>query len=172
MRSEVPGLRGALSLLDGTSVIIIDNIEKPLVSPSLTSALTATTWTDQRLGTNEPVTVSQRATRVAMGNNVQVRADFARRRVLIRLDAQSARLYEEVDEEAPQWSGFFAALHTTFSDRAFTTAEAVRAVEMGGTTPSVLPADLAEAHGGGPSRLGWGRGSAGSEIQGTTGCDW
>ncbi len=75
----------------GGTTIIVDNVENALYSPSLARALTSRTWTDRVLGRSEMVTVSQRATWIATGNNITLRGDLPRRCYWIRLDAKESR---------------------------------------------------------------------------------
>ena len=78
----------------GTTAVTIDNVDGPLFAPSLARALTARTWTDRVLGRSEVVTVSQRATWVATGNNIILRGDLPRRCYWVRLDAKASRPWQ------------------------------------------------------------------------------
>jgi len=90
-------------LLTGATVISVDNVELPLNAPSLAAALTATTWTDRRLGRNDDVLVMpQRATWLATGNNLRLRGDLPRRCYWVRLDAQSSRPWQRVAFQFPE----------------------------------------------------------------------
>jgi hypothetical protein len=75
----------------GGTMIVVDNVENALYAPSLARALTSRTWTDRVLGRSEMVTVSQRATWIATGNNISLRGDLPRRCYWIRLDAKDSR---------------------------------------------------------------------------------
>jgi hypothetical protein len=79
------------ALLDGGSLAIIDNIEEPLSSAALASALTSDRWTDRLLGRSEMVTLPARIIWVVTGNNLRLRGDLPRRSVWCRLDAKVAR---------------------------------------------------------------------------------
>jgi hypothetical protein len=69
-------------------LILIDNIEGSFGSPALDAALTATTWSDRRLGVSEMVTgVPLRAVWFATGNNIVLVADTARRSLHIRIES-------------------------------------------------------------------------------------
>jgi hypothetical protein len=81
-------------LAAGATMITVDNVEGALYAPSLARALTARTWTDRVLGRSETVTVSQRATWIATGNNIQLRGDLPRRCYWIRLDARESRPWQ------------------------------------------------------------------------------
>ena len=78
-------------LREGAPLVIFDNVDHPLRSPSLALALTAGVWQDRVLGQSESVALPQRATWVATGNNVGLRGDLPRRSYMIRLDARRAR---------------------------------------------------------------------------------
>jgi hypothetical protein len=93
-------------LAAGATMITVDNVEGALYAPSLARALTARTWTDRVLGRSETVTVSQRATWVATGNNIQLRGDLPRRCYWIRLDAREARPWQRQDFRHPDLLGW------------------------------------------------------------------
>lgn len=88
-------------LAAGATMITVDNVEGALYAPSLARALTARTWTDRVLGRSETVTVSQRATWVATGNNIQLRGDLPRRCYSIRLDARESRPWQRENFKHP-----------------------------------------------------------------------
>src|SRR5215218_2482161 len=88
-------------LAAGTTMITVDNVEGALYAPSLARALTARTWTDRVLGRSETVTVSQRATWIATGNNIQLRGDLPRRCYWIRLDARESRPWQRENFRHP-----------------------------------------------------------------------
>ena len=74
-------------LLEGSPLIVLDNLPEGIVvdSPALASALTTETWKDRRLGQNEIIRLPNRSTWCATGNNPQLTGELARRTVLIRL---------------------------------------------------------------------------------------
>jgi hypothetical protein len=88
-------------LAAGATMITVDNVEGALYAPSLARALTARTWTDRVLGRSETVTVSQRATWIATGNNIQLRGDLPRRCYSIRLDARESRPWQRENFKHP-----------------------------------------------------------------------
>jgi hypothetical protein len=90
----------------GTTMITVDNVEGALYAPSLARALTARTWTDRILGRSETVTVSQRATWIATGNNIQLRGDLPRRCYWIRLDARESRPWQRENFKHPDLLGW------------------------------------------------------------------
>jgi hypothetical protein len=90
----------------GATMITVDNVEGALYAPSLARALTARTWTDRVLGRSETVTVSQRATWIATGNNIQLRGDLPRRCYWIRLDARESRPWQRRNFRHPDLLGW------------------------------------------------------------------
>lgn len=68
-------LSGAV-LMSGYPLVIFDNLNSRLDSPSLALAITARTWSDQVLGESRVVSVSQEATWAVTGNNVRVHEGF------------------------------------------------------------------------------------------------
>jgi hypothetical protein len=90
----------------GATMITVDNVEGALYAPSLARALTARTWTDRVLGRSETVTVSQRATWAATGNNIQLRGDLPRRCYSIRLDARESRPWQRENFRHPDLLGW------------------------------------------------------------------
>jgi hypothetical protein len=93
-------------LAAGATMITVDNVEGALYAPSLARALTARTWTDRVLGRSETVTVSQRATWIATGNNIQLRGDLPRRCIWIRLDARESRPWQREHFKHPDLLGW------------------------------------------------------------------
>ena len=85
----------------GGTMVVVDNVENALYAPSLARALTSRTWTDRVLGRSEMVTVSQRATWIATGNNISLRGDLPRRCYWIRLDAKDSRPWKREQFKHP-----------------------------------------------------------------------
>jgi hypothetical protein len=81
-------------LIEGRTVVTIDNVEGRLYSPSLAAILTAETWTDRILGRSETATVAHRATWIATGNNIRLGGDLPRRCYWVRMDAQQPRPWQ------------------------------------------------------------------------------
>jgi hypothetical protein len=79
------------ALVDGGTMITIDNVEYMINSSSLAAALTASIVQDRVLGSMRMVRVPQRATWVATGNNMRLGGDIPRRCYWIRLDSQTSR---------------------------------------------------------------------------------
>jgi hypothetical protein len=72
--------------IESPAMVVIDNVEGPLGSPSLAMALTAGVVRDRLLGTMDTVTASLRPVWCVTGNNVQLKGDLGRRVVPIDLD--------------------------------------------------------------------------------------
>jgi hypothetical protein len=88
-------------LSEGATMVTIDNVEGALWAPSLARALTARIWTDRELGRTGTITVKQRATWAATGNNIMLRGDLPRRCYWIRLDAKQARPWQRQQFKHP-----------------------------------------------------------------------
>lgn len=107
-------------LLSGDPLICFDNIEFPLRAPSLSRALTCTTWEDRILGQSTIVHLPQRMVWIATGNNLQLRGDLPRRTFPIRLDAQLSKPWERQNfrhNDLKEWvsrnrGDFLAAIFT------------------------------------------------------------
>jgi hypothetical protein len=76
------------ALMSGTSVVIFDNIVRPLESGDLCSVLTASTWADRAMKTHSKIALPVKATFLASGNNVRLGGDMPRRCYHVRLDAK------------------------------------------------------------------------------------
>ena len=75
-------------LLQGATIITIDNCEHPLQSAFLCQMLTQETVSIRPLGQSRTVNVSTAATVMATGNNLQIAGDLTRRALLCSLDAR------------------------------------------------------------------------------------
>ncbi len=93
-------------LARGVTLIIIDNVEGRLEAPSLSMVLTADTWQDRILGRSEAVSLPQRATWAATGNNIQLGGDLPRRCYWVHLDAKVARPWLRTGFRHPDLSGW------------------------------------------------------------------
>jgi len=76
------------------AAILIDNIVRAIDSGALSGALTATWWSDRRLGATEMVNVPVRCVWLATANNPTMSTELARRTVRIRLDPQMDRPWQ------------------------------------------------------------------------------
>jgi putative DNA primase/helicase len=70
------------------SIILIDNLRRPLDAAALAAALTAPCWEDRILGLSEMTRLPIRCVWVATGNNPEFSNEMARRLIRIRLDAR------------------------------------------------------------------------------------
>jgi hypothetical protein len=93
-------------LSEGATVAVIDNVVRPLSSSSLSAALTSREWKDRVLGHAEMVTIPQRSTWIATGNNIRLGADMPRRCYWIRLDAVMAHPWERAGFRHPDLRGW------------------------------------------------------------------
>ena len=75
--------------MEGTPVVLLDNLEGRLGSKSLAAALTAETWKDRLLGVSATVEAPLRAVWLATGNNLGFRGDLGRRVVVVDMDARA-----------------------------------------------------------------------------------
>lgn len=93
-------------LLEGPALVVLDNVEAAIKSPTLAAVLTTDEWSDRLLGRTETITVPNRATWVATGNNLSVGGDIGRRCYRIRLDAHQARPYTRTGFRHPDLIGY------------------------------------------------------------------
>ena len=82
------------AMLEGRSLLVLDNVERPIGSPSLAAALTAGIWQDRILGSSRTVSIVNRTMWFVTGNNLRLRGDLPRRAVWCRLDAKVPRPWE------------------------------------------------------------------------------
>jgi hypothetical protein len=85
------------ALMDGSPIIILDNVHSRLDSPDLASVLTSGEWSDRLLGRNEIVHLPHRSIWVGNGNNIILGGDLPRRCYWIRMDARSSHPWERTD---------------------------------------------------------------------------
>ena len=78
-------------LIEGATVISIDNVTGRLQSKHLEAVLTAELWRGRLLGHSKMVFVPQLATWLATGNNITLGGDLARRCYRIRLDPHTSQ---------------------------------------------------------------------------------
>ncbi len=77
--------------LEATQLVLIDNVSGVFGSATLDRALTAHTWRDRLLGSNEQVEIPLQVTWMATGNNVVLAGDTPRRCLHVRLDSPEER---------------------------------------------------------------------------------
>ena len=78
-------------LLGSPSMVLLDNVNHTLDSPSLAAALTKDRWSDRLLGQSAVVSLPNRAVWIATANNPTMSRELARRVARIRLDAHVER---------------------------------------------------------------------------------
>lgn len=81
-------------LIQGTTLVNIDNVEHKLYAPAFAALITAPTWTDRVLGVSEMVTIDNRTTWILNGNNITLGGDLPRRVIWARMDAKSRRPWQ------------------------------------------------------------------------------
>lgn len=92
----------ALSIgIEGTAVVLLDNVEGTFGSAALAAALTATEITGRLLGANRTVSAPLRPTWLLTGNNVAFRGDLGRRVLPIDLDPGVEYPEDRTDFEHP-----------------------------------------------------------------------
>lgn len=94
------------ALMEGAPIMALDNIEGPLRSSRLASALTMEVWSDRLLGKSQSVNVPIRCTWIANGNGVALRGDLPRRGVWVRLDAATAEPWTRKGFAHPELAGW------------------------------------------------------------------
>lgn len=78
-------------LLQGSIVTVIDNVERPLKSDALCTALTEPTIQDRILGSTRVISVPTRTVWIATGNNIRIDGDLTSRCLLCALDPECER---------------------------------------------------------------------------------
>ncbi|GCE15305.1 bifunctional DNA primase/polymerase [Tengunoibacter tsumagoiensis] len=81
-------------LIEGATMITIDNVVERLQSKHLDAVLTSDWWRGRILGASKMARVPQRATWIATGNNIRLGGDIARRCYRIRLDARMSKPFK------------------------------------------------------------------------------
>jgi hypothetical protein len=71
---------------EGVASINLDNWSKPIGGEAMNAMLTTSEWTDRVLGASTTVSLPNRSTIAATGNNLSVRGDMTRRALLVQLD--------------------------------------------------------------------------------------
>jgi hypothetical protein len=105
-------------LMEGDTLAVIDNVERPLGSDTLCSVLTEPSFRDRILGKTQTITVPTCATWVATGNNLTVVGDLTTRVLTCRIDPQVERPEERefkvnLHEVVPARRGELAAAALT-----------------------------------------------------------
>jgi hypothetical protein len=81
-------------LREGSTVVVIDNVNYRLDSGDLCKALTETTHGDRILGQSQTLNLPVRCAWIATGNNIQLGGDMARRCYWIRMDAKCSKPFQ------------------------------------------------------------------------------
>jgi len=81
-------------LREGSSIVIVDNVNYRLDSADLCKALTETIHGDRILGHSQTVNLPVRCAWIATGNNIQLGGDMPRRCYWVRMDAKVPRPFE------------------------------------------------------------------------------
>ena len=81
-------------LREGSSIVIVDNVNHRLDSADLCKALTETIHGDRILGQSQTINLPVRCTWIATGNNLQLGGDMPRRCYWVRMDAKCSRPFE------------------------------------------------------------------------------
>jgi hypothetical protein len=81
-------------LREGSSIVIVDNVNYRLDSADLCKALTETIHGDRILGQSQTINLPVRCTWIATGNNLQLGGDMPRRCYWVRMDAKCSRPFE------------------------------------------------------------------------------
>jgi hypothetical protein len=93
-------------LIDGGSVLLIDNLRRRLDSGAVAAAITMTTWEDRVLGVSRMVRLPVRCAWVATGNNPVLSNEMTRRTIRIRLDAEHDQPWLRDDFRHPDLRGW------------------------------------------------------------------
>ena len=75
-------------LIEGMPIVVIDNVERPLVSDALCSILTEPMYSDRLLGVSQISRVPTNCMFCATGNNVILQGDLTKRALICGIDPQ------------------------------------------------------------------------------------
>lgn len=92
--------------LEGTRLILLDNVDGALGSAALANALTADTFSDRLLGTQRMAIAPMRAVWIANGNNVTFQGDLGRRVLPCDLDPKMEHPEERTNFAHPDLRTF------------------------------------------------------------------
>jgi len=81
-------------LREGSTVVVIDNVNYRLDSGDLCKALTETTHGDRILGQSQTLNLPVRCAWIATGNNIQLGGDMPRRCYWVRMDAKCSKPFQ------------------------------------------------------------------------------
>ena len=122
--------------IEGTRVILIDNVNGSFGSEVLAAATTADTWTGRILGVSKTVTVPLQAVWMLTGNNVSFRGDLGRRVVPCDIDPKRDHPEDRTDFRHPDLRAYISRERSRFVAAALT---ALRAYYVAGQPPHDKP---------------------------------
>ncbi len=96
-----------MALMTGTSVVVIDNVNRRLDNSDLCKVLTETLHVDRAFHTHDKILLPVKSTWIATGNNIQVGGDMPRRCYWVRMDAKTSRPFLRADfkiEDLKKWT--------------------------------------------------------------------
>lgn len=93
-------------MIEGATLVLLDNVAGPLGTPALDALLTGTTWKDRLLGTNEMVVLPSTCVLYATGNNLILAGDTSRRVLRIRLESPLENPEDRSDFKHPDLLGW------------------------------------------------------------------
>jgi hypothetical protein len=94
-------------LIAGRNVVVVDNLEGRLQSPSLAALLTSTVYEGRILGKSEQAIFPHTITWIGTGNNIELGGDIPRRCYWIRIDADAERPWQrEIEFRHPDLRGW------------------------------------------------------------------
>ena len=111
MTNDVAELRKLILTIaiEGTPLVLFDNLEGAVGSPVLAAAITADTWSDRLLGYNKKATAPLRLTWFATGNGLTFKRDLGRRVALCDMVTDLEHPEDRDDFCHPDLLGYLAA---------------------------------------------------------------
>lgn len=106
-------------LASGDTMVLFDNLDGDFGSGNLDAALTGTTWKDRELGASSMIEKHMALTWFATGNNVEIKADTARRVCPIRLHSPLEKPEDRKDFKHPNLLEWIDSKRTCFLRDAF-----------------------------------------------------
>ena len=116
--------------LEGSPVVLIDNVEGSLRSQSLGAALTSDTWSDRILGASKTATVPLRAVWLCTGNNLMFEGDLGRRVIPCDLDAGCEHPEDRTDFKFPDVKSYVQKKRSALVGAALTILRAYAIAEF------------------------------------------
>jgi hypothetical protein len=96
-------------LAEGPTFVLLDNLNRPLDSGALASALTCRVWKDRLLGVSKTARLANRCVWLASGNNTRLSRELIRRTLWCRLDARVDAPWERSSFRHPDLVGWAKA---------------------------------------------------------------